>query len=176
MVNRNLLKLLFLLIVTTSGCNAQGIQIETEKDSFPKGRIEVKPPATSEYNYLFVFYNKNGKIIKEITDKNLPTYSKFKSLDFPKVSEEREGVIKYDLRDLTFIRRKEVLQKAGLIQVPDTVIRKATEITYFGNEVQFKEGDRYIIAKEASRIFDNAPKGDTYTCWEQTHISIFDNT
>ena len=165
---------------SVAGKDLQKLNIIT-KDTLPRGRIGLKSFTSGNYNYLFVFYDEDGKVIKEITDKDLPAYSKFQSLDFTRIYEEhgeiiKGGIIKYNLRDMAFEKRRSVLQKADITGVPDSVIRRATDITYFGNRVEFNAGDRYIITTALSRFFDEAPKNQIYTCWDQTHISIFDNS
>lgn len=159
--------------------SAQKAAVEA-KDTVPKGKIGLKPFDGGKYNYLFVFYDENGKAFKEITDRDLPAFSTFKSLNFPKIYEEhgeviKNGITKYNLRDVTFEKRIEVLRKADVTGVPDSVVRRATDITYFGNSLKFNAGDRYIITTELSRFYDEAPKNQVYTCWDQTHISIFDS-
>ncbi len=155
----------------------------TTKDTFPKGRIGLKPNVSDNYNYLFAFYDKDGKLLKEITDKDLPDYSKFQALDFPRIREEhgelinekKGGLIKYNLNDFSLEKRKEVLQKAGVTEIPDSVIRRASDITYFGNRTLFNEGDKFIITTGVTRFFDEKHQDNIYTCWDQTHVTIFDS-
>ncbi|MFN0213170.1 MAG: hypothetical protein ACKVT2_02855 [Saprospiraceae bacterium] len=195
-----LLALGVLLFAINWGCGAQPTQGQVgensspvksdtqnaEKDSIPKGRIGMKAPTAGGYNCMFVFYGSDGKVVKEIRDKDLPDYSKFKALDFPRIleehgepiKEENGGVRKYNLRDIAFAKRKEVLQKAGVTGVPDSVIRRATDITYFGNRVHFQDGYwcNFILTTALSRFFDEDARYPIYTCFDQTHLTIFDRT
>jgi len=92
----------FFFLAVVWRCNAQHPQgqavqdkgagqigtIDIVKDSIPKGkRIELLPREGVDYNWLFAFYDSKGNLVKKITDKQLPSHSKFSALDFPRMKE-----------------------------------------------------------------------------------------
>ncbi len=197
----------FLLLAMVWGCNAQhpqgqavqdegAVKIGTQdvvRDSFPKGkRIELLPEGYGErdtYSYLFAFYDSTGKMVKKLTDRQLPVYSKYNALDFPRMKERygepvKEGgvgvPIYYNLRGTPYSERKKVLQKAGVTGVPDSIIRRSTEITYFGRGVrlgyydQASNATNFIVSLATVLFFDRDAKYPIYTELYQTHVDVYD--